>query len=320
MELTIRAATPAERLYAYEQSTQISNQCGNLGYLAGRLDENGGEFLDHLEWAADSRNAPEFKAEFDQVLAALRFDESCGQVLQSRSAMVSYCLDHPEGRLTNGREYAFQVATKDYSYLLRCVPNGEENEIYLYPYRRDWLDRHMKQAEKGIRFITPVYKELFRIPDGDMVRINRPDGTHIDRVCRYIDDYHLEVGNGWDSLFHIFQFAEQMERCNNTVIPLRSSLPDQCYSVLPSNGEIIIIKKGETGYYSTGKSGYDRTEAQRIVDENNQIHGVGKAQEAAMLSGSMFGWAAPAADPKNYDAQGNAIPQRHHSRDWRDER
>ena len=35
---------------------------------------------------------------------------------------------------------------------------GEEN-LFIYCYRRDWLDRHMKQAEKGIRFITPHYEE-----------------------------------------------------------------------------------------------------------------------------------------------------------------
>ncbi len=29
----------------------------------------------------------------------------------------------------------------------------------------------MEQAEKGIRFIDPHYKELFRIPDGGQIRI-----------------------------------------------------------------------------------------------------------------------------------------------------
>jgi hypothetical protein len=111
-----------------------------------------------------------------------------------------------------------------------------------------------------------------------------------------------------------------MERCDNTVIPLRSSLPDKCYSVLPSNDEIIIVRKGETGYYQTDKYGHDRAEAQCIVDECNQIGGVTKAQEAAMLAGSMFGWDAPAADPKNYDEQGRLIRPRHQSRDWREER
>ena len=37
----------------------------------------------------------------------------------------------------------------------------------------------MKQAEKGIRFITPHYEEKFRIADGDMIRIRCPDGHQL---------------------------------------------------------------------------------------------------------------------------------------------
>ena len=57
----------------------------------------------------------------------------------------------------------------------------------------------MKQAQKGIRFITPYYQEKFKIEDGDMVRIRRYDGTSIDRICRYIDEYHVEVET-WDGI------------------------------------------------------------------------------------------------------------------------
>ena len=32
------------------------------------------------------------------------------------------------------------------------------------------------------------------------------------KKCRYIDEYHVEVGTGWDNLYHICQFAEMMER------------------------------------------------------------------------------------------------------------
>ena len=71
--------------------------------------------------------------------------------------------------------------------------------------------------------------------------------------------------------------------------PLRSTLPDKCYNVLPSGDEIIIVKKGESGYYHTDKYGHDRAEAQAIVNECNESGGVTKAQAAAMLAGSMFG-------------------------------
>jgi hypothetical protein len=121
-------------------------------------------------------------------------------------------------------------------------------------------------------------------------------------------------------MFHICQFAEQMERCGNTVIPLRSSLPDQCYGVLPSSNEIIIVKKGEIGYHSSNQHCHSPEKAQSTVDEYNQRSGVTKAQEAAMLAGSMFGWATPAADPKNYNEQGLPIRARQQNKDERDAR
>lgn len=88
------------------------------------------------------------------------------------------------------------------------------------------------------------------------------------------------------------------------VIPMRSTLPDKCYAVLPSSDEIIIVKKGESGYYRTDKYGHDRAEALEVASECNERGGVTKAQTAAMLAGSLFGWEVPAADPKNYDEQG----------------
>ena len=63
-------------------------------------------------------------------------------------------------------------------------------------------------------------------------------------------------------------------------------LPMLCLSVEPSSGDIINIKLGQTADYA------------------NEKIGVTKAQEAAMRHGSMFGWLSKAADPKNYDENG----------------
>ena len=169
----------------------------------------------------------------------------------------------------------------------------------------------MRQAEKGIRFINPNYKELFRIPDGDRVRLLYSDGENADRSCRYIDDYHVEVG---DNLYHICEFAERMERSHAKVIPLRSSLPEQCYVYVETKNEVGLIQKGESGYYRTDMWIKDANDGRQITNELNEKIGVTKAQAEAMKAGSMFGWETPAADPKNYDADGMPIKPKHRDR------
>ena len=123
-----------------------------------------------------------------------------------------------------------------------------------------------------------------------------------------MDDYHAEIGM---NLYHICEFAERMEQAGSKgLIPLRASLPDKCCSTLLETGKVVILKKGETGYYTTDIPFTTREEAQRIVDEQNSRLGVTKAQEAAMKAGSMFGFAVPAADPKNYDENGIPLGRR----------
>ena len=69
---------------------------------------------------------------------------------------------------------------------------------------------------KEIRFIDSHYKDLFHIPDGSCVQIHYQDETVV-KPCTFIDEYHTQIGY---NVFHICQFAEQMERCHNTVLPL----------------------------------------------------------------------------------------------------
>ena len=315
MELTIRAATLGERLYAYEQSARIAEKCESPGYLHGELDSTGTVFLSRWERHAVPENTPEFKDEFNTVLDMLRFDERYDHALKNRAAMIAFCLAHPEARLETEQEYVFRADTNSYTYLIRCVPNGKGNHLYVHPYRRNRLDRHMKQAENGISFITPQHKEKFRVPDGEHIQLTTCGaGTRVN-TARYVDDCHFEVVTDYGSyLYHIHEFAEWLERHEGTVVPFRSTLPDQCYCVLPDSDEIIIVKKGEIGYYHTDKYGHDRQAAQAIVDEYNEQLGVSKAQEAAMLAGSMFGWEVPGADPKNYDEQGHLIKPKHTDR------
>lgn len=309
--MEIKAINETEKMYTYSQSQQISMQTGLIGYLRADMGTNGNEFFSTWNEYSEKLKTQGFIKEFDYVINSLRED-----FLKDRAALAKYCNEHPESSygkdsLGNVREYGVRVNTDNYAYLLRLNPHKGEYNLYCYCYIKDRLDNHLHEAEKGIRFITPRYKEIFRIPDGDIIRITTPSGEKLDRTCRYIDEYHVEVGR---NLYHICQFAEMLEGNNSKVIPLRSSLPDLCYANLPSTGELIIITKGESGY-TNASSPYDSPERNKeLAEGHNAEMGITKAQAAAMLAGSMFGWEVPAADPANYDDNGTPVKIRQRDR------
>lgn len=306
MKLDIRPAKPEERLYMYQQSCQLENQTGSIGYLRADFGREGTDFytswFDHIP----SFRGEDFSDEFDAVINALRFESENGGLLKSRNAMRLYCRDCPESMFMGKycTEYGFRIDYGKYSLLLRCSPMQGDYNLYVFCYVREFLDRHMEKASRGIRFITPEYREKFKIPDGDSILITSSDEEKTLRACRYIDDYHVEVGR---NTYHIYEFAERMVESESRVVPMRSSLPDQCLSVL-STGELISITKGENGYrpYPLQVMGMTSRE---VADKANGDNHVSKAQEAAMLAGSLFGWDAPAADPALYDDTGVLLSQ-----------
>lgn len=302
MDLDMRALTEKEDKYTFSNSMQISMQCGLIGHLRADMDSDGNGFFSSWEDYRKELKTDEFKDEFDKVINSLREE---GDILYNRKALAKYCYSSPQAKMNNEQDYyGVRVDTEKYAYLCRLNPNKGEYNLYCYCYIKDWLDKHIRSAEKGIRFITPEYKEKFRISDGEKIRITFSDGEVKDRVCRYIDDSHVEVG---DDLYHICEFAERMEQYGATFIPLRSDLPEVCYSILPSTGDVIIIKHGESGYYRCEYSTEDKAFNREFANDRNAKLGVSKAQVEAMLAGSMYGWDVPAADPKSYDENGTLL-------------
>lgn len=302
MDLDMRALTEKEDKYTFSNSMQISMQCGLIGHLRADMDSDGNGFFSSWEDYRKELKTDEFKDEFDKVINSLREE---GDILYNRKSLAKYCYSSPQAKMNNEQDYyGVRVDTQKYAYLCRLNPNKGEYNLYCYCYIKDWLDKHIRSAEKGIRFITPEYKEKFRISDGEKIRITFSDGEVKDRVCRYIDDSHVEVG---DDLYHICEFAERMEQCGATFIPLRSDLPEVCYSILPSTGDVIIIKHGESGYYRCEYSTEDKAFNREFANDRNANLGVSKAQVEAMLAGSMYGWDVPAADPKSYDENGTPL-------------
>lgn len=301
-----------EELYTFHQSQQICMQSGFIGYLRADFGSSGKQFFSTWNEFNKTLKTPEFAADLDFIINELR-GKDC--MLQDRETLGKFCNMHPEWEMSDDRAYyGVRVDTTNYAYMIRLTPRQGDYNIYCHCYKREWLDKHLKNAERGIRFIDPHYNEKFVLADGDKVLITYSDRTTAERTCRYIDDYHLEVGS---QVFHICEFGERMEQNGNAVIPLRSSLPKQCFSTLPSTGELIVITKGKSGYapcYDFSKR--SEAENREFANDRNIKMGVTKAQEQAMLGGSMFGWDKPAADPKNYDDKGNPIKPKRKNKEY----
>ena len=175
-----RPMTEEEDKYTFRQSNQISGQTGLIGYLRADFGRDGNEFYSSWEDWNNNLKTPDFKQELDEVINCLREE---------------------------GDKYA---------YLLRMNLNKGDYNLYCYCYVKEWLDNHMEKARRGIRFIDSNYNEKFRIADGDNILMRLSNGTTSLRTCRYIDDYHLEVGS---YVYHICEFAEHCERNGHTVEP-----------------------------------------------------------------------------------------------------
>lgn len=232
MDYVIKIMAPAERNYCYTDSQQLDKQTGCIGHLRGDMDKSGNGFFTSWWDHCPELKTQAFKDEFDDFINALRFDDRYGGIFKNRSSLSRYCYEHKESVFAEDfiPQYGFRVDTPEHAYLLRLNPMQGDYNLYVYCYRREALDRHLKNAERGICFVDPQGKTLFRIPDGDSIRVLRPDGTQHDHICRYIDDHRAEIGSG--HLYGMVQFAQQMEQTGSTFVPLRSSLPKQCYSLL----------------------------------------------------------------------------------------
>ena len=130
--------------------------------------------------------------------------------------MKTYLENRSDSMLPNNGGYGFRVDTENNAYLILCNPDAQETDFSCYCYESKWLDNHIENAKKGIQFITPSYQELFWIPDGGSIIMTEVTGEQREFVCRYIDEVHLEVGDG---LYHICQLAEIVERNGSVCEP-----------------------------------------------------------------------------------------------------
>lgn len=307
MDISIRTIKSEEIKYTYSQSHQLNAQTGCVGHLRGDMDSDGEAFYTSWDNANKELKTKAFKDELDEVIKALRTDEKFDYMFRSRTSLAKFCYKNTKAEFDGSytKEYGFRVDTEKYSYLMRLNPNKGDYNFYIYAYIKESLDNHIENASKGIRFITSDYKEKFRIEDGERILVTDKNGYMKSFSCRYIDDTHFETHNSYgDNVYHICEFADRMAYSECKVVPLRSSLPDRCYTVVPKTSELAIIRKGMLGYVTCEISNEDGKSTSEVAKEMNKKLGITQKQEAAMLAGSHFGFETPSADPKNYDEEG----------------
>lgn len=226
MNLNIREMLPNERDYAYTQSYQLMSQSGCITLMRGDFGNGGNTFYPDYEDQIKQYRTDEFAAEFDSVIKEFY---KVG-ILADRDSMLEYCCARPDGRFMGNfsREYGYRVDTEKHTYLLRCIPAPGDNNFYCYAYISNLLNAHMEKAAQGIRFIDSNYNELFRIPDGGNIIVTHTDGEQIKMYCRFIDEYHAEIGKNTfisANLPSVWRIAEQPTNpqtrlCRNCAIPL----------------------------------------------------------------------------------------------------
>lgn len=230
-----------ERLYLYANSVQICAQTGFQGRLRGYFEQNSGTYFDTYFPHKKPADAGFFDA-LQKVMDTLREG-----ILKSFKDMKDFCIGEGFDSRFKGNwteEFAFRIDHKGFAFLFRLIPMPGDYHVYVHCYRADWLDQHMDRAERGIRFIRSDYQEKFRLEDGGRIRITALDGEVKEKVCRYIDDYHVEVGN---YLYHICEFSEHSEKAGNKVDPVEGLM-------LPKNAktfiEALAAGEAEPGYVS----------------------------------------------------------------------
>jgi hypothetical protein len=94
-----------------------------------------------------------------------------------------------------------------------------------------WDVRQSKIAEqdtipdmrRDIIFRDNDYKEIFKIKDGDSIKITVAyDGEELIRKCRFLDEHHMNVGS---SCYHMDEFKGKMEKVGNTYEPIPGQTP-----------------------------------------------------------------------------------------------